>query len=162
MNWDAVGAMGEIAGALAVIATIFYLARQVKEQTKAQRAATHWQMIQSRKNDLRLVLENPSIDQTLRKAADSEDLTEDEFATVFIHTEMLVRGFEGELHQHSLGFLDDDEIAARKVTLKRNGFIKLDWLLKHASHILTPLVKKEIEDMIKDKDQVQQREQEAS
>ncbi len=30
MNWDAIGAIGEILGALAVIATLAYLATQVK------------------------------------------------------------------------------------------------------------------------------------
>ncbi len=36
MNWDALGAMGEIAGAIAVIATLFFLARQLRMNTKEQ------------------------------------------------------------------------------------------------------------------------------
>lgn len=35
MNWNAIGAVGEVVGALAVIATLAYLARQVK-QTRIQ------------------------------------------------------------------------------------------------------------------------------
>jgi hypothetical protein len=34
MNWDAIGAIGEILGALAVVATIVYLARQVRDNSK--------------------------------------------------------------------------------------------------------------------------------
>ena len=34
MNWDALGAMGEIAGAIAVIATLFFLARQLQVNTR--------------------------------------------------------------------------------------------------------------------------------
>ena len=34
MNWDAIGAMGEIAGAIAVIATLFFLARQLQINTR--------------------------------------------------------------------------------------------------------------------------------
>lgn len=34
MNWDAIGAVGEILGALAVVATIVYLARQVRDNSK--------------------------------------------------------------------------------------------------------------------------------
>ena len=30
MNWDAIGAVGEIIGAIAVVVTLFYLARQIK------------------------------------------------------------------------------------------------------------------------------------
>jgi hypothetical protein len=34
MNWEAAGAVGEILGALAVLATIVYLARQVRDNSK--------------------------------------------------------------------------------------------------------------------------------
>lgn len=39
MNWEAVGAMGEIVGALAVFATLVYLAIQIRQNTRAVRAA---------------------------------------------------------------------------------------------------------------------------
>ena len=35
MNWDALGAVGEIAGAIAVVITLFYLAVQTKRNTAA-------------------------------------------------------------------------------------------------------------------------------
>ena len=34
MNWDAIGAIGEVVGALAVFATLVYLARQIRESNK--------------------------------------------------------------------------------------------------------------------------------
>ena len=34
MSWDAIGALGEIIGAVAVFATLFYLAKQVRQQNK--------------------------------------------------------------------------------------------------------------------------------
>lgn len=37
MNWEAAGAIGEIAGALAVIVTLVYLSIQVRQNTKASR-----------------------------------------------------------------------------------------------------------------------------
>jgi hypothetical protein len=41
MNWDAIGAVGEIIGALAVVVSVVYLAAQVKKQTtESQLAAT--------------------------------------------------------------------------------------------------------------------------
>lgn len=39
MNWDAIGAVGEIIGALAVLATLVYLAIQIRQNTGALRAA---------------------------------------------------------------------------------------------------------------------------
>ena len=34
MNWDALGAIGEIIGAVAVLATLYYLAAQIKMQNR--------------------------------------------------------------------------------------------------------------------------------
>ena len=39
MNWDAIGAVGEIMGAGAVIATLIYLARQIRDSARAARSA---------------------------------------------------------------------------------------------------------------------------
>jgi hypothetical protein len=39
MNWEAIGAVGETVGALAVLVTLVYLAVQIRQNTKAVRAA---------------------------------------------------------------------------------------------------------------------------
>lgn len=39
MNWDAIGAIGEVIGALAVFLTLGYLAVQIRQNTKAVRAS---------------------------------------------------------------------------------------------------------------------------
>ena len=36
MNWDAIGAVGEVVGAIAVIATLVYLSLQIRQQNKSQ------------------------------------------------------------------------------------------------------------------------------
>lgn len=42
MNWEAIGAVGEIVGALAVFLTLVYLAMQIRQNTKAiQATASH-------------------------------------------------------------------------------------------------------------------------
>lgn len=38
MNWDAIGAVGEVVGAIAVVATLFYLALQIRQNTRMSRA----------------------------------------------------------------------------------------------------------------------------
>ncbi len=35
MNWNALGAIGQLVGALAVVATLLYVSRQLREQTRA-------------------------------------------------------------------------------------------------------------------------------
>ena len=41
MNWEIVGSTGEWAGAVAVVVTLFYLARQIQQNTHATRATSH-------------------------------------------------------------------------------------------------------------------------
>ena len=40
MNWDAIGAIGEIVGAIAVVITLLYLAHQTRINTKAVKTST--------------------------------------------------------------------------------------------------------------------------
>jgi len=42
MNWEVIGATGEWAGSIVVVATLFYLARQVRQNTRASRAGASY------------------------------------------------------------------------------------------------------------------------
>jgi hypothetical protein len=46
VNWEAIGAIGEIVAAAAVIVTLAYLARQIRENTNAVQAATELDVAQ--------------------------------------------------------------------------------------------------------------------
>ncbi|TDI94489.1 MAG: hypothetical protein E2O75_00065 [Chloroflexi bacterium] len=41
MNWDAIGAVGEMVGAIAVLATLGYLVLQIRQNTAQSRASSH-------------------------------------------------------------------------------------------------------------------------
>jgi len=42
MNWDAIGAVGEVGGAVAVVASLIYVARQIRQNTEqAKLASSH-------------------------------------------------------------------------------------------------------------------------
>ena len=41
MDWEAIGAVGEILGALGVIASLLYLALQISQSNKVTRATTY-------------------------------------------------------------------------------------------------------------------------
>ena len=40
MNWEAAGAIGEIVGAIGVLATLIYLAAQIRDNTRSLQAAS--------------------------------------------------------------------------------------------------------------------------
>lgn len=41
MNWDALGAMAELLGAIGVIVSLLYLARQIRQSTRTEKARAH-------------------------------------------------------------------------------------------------------------------------
>ncbi len=45
MNWEAVGAVGEILGTIAVLVTLLYLATQMRQNTRAMQVATYESVI---------------------------------------------------------------------------------------------------------------------
>ena len=49
MNWDAIGALGELAGATAVVLSLVYVAVQIRDNTRSQQAATYHAMISAKK-----------------------------------------------------------------------------------------------------------------
>lgn len=64
MNWDAVGAIGEIVGALGVLVTLVYLATQIRDNTRSLQSAS-----------LQSVLEGPR-DRYFLPMAQSGDMAE--------------------------------------------------------------------------------------
>jgi len=47
MDWDAIGAIAEVCGALAALVTLVYLAVQIKQQSEVTRAQVHQQRTDS-------------------------------------------------------------------------------------------------------------------
>ncbi len=45
MNWDAIGAIAELLGAIGVIASLVYLATQIRQNTRSVRSATYQGLI---------------------------------------------------------------------------------------------------------------------
>ena len=85
MNWDAIGAIGEIIGAVAVVATLFYLAVQVRETRKdAKLSAAQAQRSAVQANrELRINMflserDSPFIPAIRIKANAGEELTAEE------------------------------------------------------------------------------------
>ena len=79
MNWDAIGAVGELLGALAVIVTLGYLAAQIRQNTRTVRSATA-QAIQSAMNEAHAHLKQASTSARIYRLglSDLSMLDEDE------------------------------------------------------------------------------------
>ena len=65
MNWDAMGALGETVGAIAVIATLVYLARQIRQSVGYSRSSQNRLMVESYEHYNELVIANPAVAELL-------------------------------------------------------------------------------------------------
>ncbi len=103
MNWDAIGAVGELAGALAVLITLIYLAVQLRQNTNLASGAAQREVMASFQLNLDRVRTNPQLVQKGLAQFDSLSLAEQLEFTMIInqfvnHLEqplrMLNRGLE--------------------------------------------------------------------
>jgi hypothetical protein len=110
MGWDAIGAIGEIIGALAVVLSIAYLAVQVNTNTRAIRseagfAATHsW----AEANEELLSLPDDQITNMTRAYGGSgwENFSEVERARMGLIMRVLIQKLEGQYFLFKYGNLD--------------------------------------------------------
>ena len=108
MNWDAVGAIAELMGALGVIATLWYLAVQLRHNTAALRGNSHEVGAERLTTSLRSLVANPELAQLVAKASrDYEDLTYEERLQVGSYWTAICVGAEVSLLQWQLGNLDE-------------------------------------------------------
>ena len=107
MNWEAVGAIGEVIGALGVIATLAYLAVQIRQNSAVVRASTR-QAISTAQADIafRLAQDSDFRDVALRFTSLESTVSEDEIASHF-YLRGLLRTYENQYHQFIDGTFDE-------------------------------------------------------
>lgn len=83
MNWEAIGAIGEIIGALAVVVTLIYLVIQIRQNTAAVATATY-ESTMSGFNDINVVVaSNPELASLLDRGTQNPNLLSAEEITQF-------------------------------------------------------------------------------
>lgn len=116
MDWNAIGALAEIIGALAVVVTLIYLAGQVRQATRATQAA-NFQAASALEQEFLLVLGQDAATArtwTTYMFADPVTLPEDERMQAAFLMGSLLRRLENVYHQHELGTITDDAWSARQ------------------------------------------------
>ena len=95
MNWEAAGAVGEIVGAVAVVATLVYLAKQMGLNTTAIHQTATQSIVMGRAEALRFIASDPEINALWWKGADNPDsLSEEEWQRFFMVVSSAVRPLE--------------------------------------------------------------------
>jgi hypothetical protein len=106
MNWEAIGAVANLFAALGVIATLIYLAMQIRQNTKAVRSSSIESLVHSLSATAQAAVENEYMVPLMLKAnIGPETLTEVERVRLHFWFIMTIRRFEGVYFQ-DLGFVD--------------------------------------------------------
>ena len=100
------GAIGEIAGAIGVIVTLVYLARQIRQNTKTVSA----QMVQSIGANTQGItlapIQQPALSEALDIAAHGNELTDPQYALIEQYLFAIMRNWELNLYAKREGFDD--------------------------------------------------------
>ena len=65
MSWEAIGAMGSLLGAISVLLTLLYLAKQIKENSKLLTTSVYQTAVDSYNEMASMFLENPELARNL-------------------------------------------------------------------------------------------------
>ena len=119
MQWEAIGAIGEVLGAVAVIATLGYLAVQIRQNTKAVRIQTY-QAIMDSSNRLGDSLAEQDVDAIYRKGRkDPDNCSPEEWSKFILIAGQVMNLYEGLYLHHQSGAIDDDFFVNRWNTFHR-------------------------------------------
>ena len=120
MNWDAIGAIAESLGAIGVIATLVYLAVQIRQNTRALENTQRLSMAQAYERRAQMVHDNMVALRDSEHAlpalvkfgeSGSEHMTEIEKARVLMDQVAQWERIDNVFKQRELGFLEDEFFA---------------------------------------------------
>ena len=121
MNWDAIGAIGELIAATAVVVTLLYLVKQIKQNTESTEAVG-LQTWQSNSTAHWLALaENPELGRTVATCVyDSRNLSDDNWIQVGAFFLNNFRQFQTTFVMHEKDVVDDELFAVEMRIAARN------------------------------------------
>jgi hypothetical protein len=97
MNWDALGAVAELGGAIGVIATLFYLALQIRRSAAVENANAYDNLVNGWHNATALLLDSENRATFLKAIDGYDELSEDERFQFHVLVAKLLDRFESML-----------------------------------------------------------------
>ena len=130
MNWDAIGAIAELLGAVGVIASLVYIGTQIRQSreqmsqnTRAIRASAYQQFEHSLSERAMTQVTVPGLTRIVPLGmSDLEQLNEEEMRQFSAWEYANMRGFDNAYYQFQLGMFDEDRW---QMSLARPGLIPI-------------------------------------
>ncbi len=124
MNWDAVGAIAELVGAVAVVISLLYLATQLRRANHLARRNAVQQLLASRGELNRFLAADPKLSDLFWMGLESpNELSEAEWRRFINVVSTLVRHFEAVFSDHREGLLAEGAWRSQASSIQR-------WLTK--------------------------------
>jgi hypothetical protein len=115
MNWEAIGAIGEIGGALAVLLSLIYLAIQIRQNTRMMRSSAKQQLTAGSQNLIYKAIDNS--DAWVKLTSGEQASSPEEDARMSLLVRAMLRGFEAQTYQYHAGLLEKDEWRALRAAI---------------------------------------------
>ena len=105
MNWEAVGAIGEVVGAAAVVISLLYLAIQIRQSTKVSRAEMTKDLYLASRT---AIMDIASNDELARISTEIRQFESEELMRRNMFYQSFFRLYELQYNLKTQGLLDDD------------------------------------------------------
>lgn len=120
MNWEAIGAIAELVGALGVIASLFYLASQIRRNSESVEAATALSISEATQQRLLVPAQSPELAGAIVRAFNGGVLSDAEQEQVRFFTRASLRGIENSFIQFKRGMISSEVFAGYQALLETN------------------------------------------
>jgi hypothetical protein len=128
VTWEAIGAIGEVAGAIGVIATLLYLSIQIRQNSRMMKANAKQSISDASQQLIYQMADEAEIMEKLL-FNDDANLTPVERRKAWFLFRAMLRGYESQIYQHEVGLLDDAEWAyLKRVILETTSYPGFDSL----------------------------------
>ena len=112
MNWEAIGAIGEIVGAIAVVVSLVYLALQIRTQNKQAKLTAIHEMSREHRIASEMMATGSLSNIFVRANKDYHSITEAEAVQLVVFVTGLFRAWESAFLENREGNLDTNVWAA--------------------------------------------------
>jgi hypothetical protein len=116
MNWEAISAVSEIVGAVAVVISLIYVAAQIRQNTKMMRATAKQSLTDASQSLIYTAIDKS--EEWVKLTTGDDASTREEDARMSLLVRAMLRGFETQCYQYESGLLEDDEWRALRAAIK--------------------------------------------
>ena len=109
MNWDAIGAIGELIGAVAVVVTLIYVARQIHQANAQTQAAARYSFIEAYGEMNTSITNNKEVASIFRRGFLGEPLDDDEHYQFFALIGQFINTWSVLFDLHEDGLLPENQ-----------------------------------------------------